>query len=129
MKSSLNFLQGHAILTEVHYDCFNFNFVDFLSLTHPSRLERIPAEINSFEILFSPKMLNTIQFSADWGFISIYSFKIYRAENFLILPLTPPSPTCCKYSRVYTHPAALRHVLWHLIWDYTVCSGTSHSNR
>ena len=32
----MNFLCGHAVLTEVLYDCSNFNFVHFLSLTHPS---------------------------------------------------------------------------------------------
>ena len=74
------FLQGHALLTEVLYGCSNFKFVHFLSLTHPSPslsqcLQRIPTEINSFEILFSlPKMLNKIKLSTDWGFISIYSF-------------------------------------------------------
>ena len=32
----MNFLWGHALLTEVLYDYSNFNFVHFLSLTHPS---------------------------------------------------------------------------------------------
>ena len=83
----MNFLQGHAVITEVLYGCSNFNFVHFLSLTHPSRLLRIPTEINSFEILFSlPKMLRKL--STDWGFISVYLFTVYQAENFLIIPHT-----------------------------------------
>ena len=31
-------------------------------------------------------MLNKIKLSSDSEFISIYSFKVYRAENFLIVP-------------------------------------------
>ena len=31
-------------------------------------------------------MLNKIKLSTDWGFISIYSLKVYQAKNFLIVP-------------------------------------------
>ena len=62
-SSHSNFIQStlwHAFLTEVLYDCSNLNFVHILSLTH----QRIPTEINSFEILFFlPKMLNEIKLS------------------------------------------------------------------
>ena len=49
-------------------------------------LRRIPTEIDSFEIkLFLPKTLHTKSLSTDWCFTSIYSFQVYRAENFLIV--------------------------------------------
>ena len=52
-------------------------------------MQRITTEINSFEIEFIlPKMFNKIKLSTDWGFISINSFKVYRAVKFLIVPRT-----------------------------------------
>ena len=33
-------------------------------------------------------MLNKIKLSTDWGLISVYSFSVYRVENFLIVPRT-----------------------------------------
>ena len=69
----MNSLRTHALLTEeILFDCsttlsqFNTPF---------ACLQQIPTETNSFEILFSlPKMLNKIELSTDWSFISIYSF-------------------------------------------------------
>ena len=60
----MNFLRGHGILTEVLYDCLNFSFVNFLSLTHPSPvcseflLKSITLKFYSFYHV--PKMLNEI---------------------------------------------------------------------
>ena len=66
---AMNFLWRYALLTEILYECYNFSFVHFISLTPPSRLQRISIEINSFEILFFlPKMLNKIILSTDRGF-------------------------------------------------------------
>ena len=68
----MNCLRRHAFLTEVLYDCSNFNFVHFLSLKLCSQ---IPTEVNSLEILFFvSKMLNKIKLSTDKCFISVYSF-------------------------------------------------------
>ena len=49
-------------------------------------LQQIPTEINGFEILFFLlKMLYKKKLSNDKGFISIYSFLVTGAENFLII--------------------------------------------
>ena len=41
-------------------------------LIHPSHLQQITTEINSFEILlFLPKMLNKLKLSTNWGFLII----------------------------------------------------------
>ena len=50
-------------------------------------LQQIPTEIKSFQILFFlPKMMNKIKLSNDWGFISIYSFQVHWAKDFLNVP-------------------------------------------
>ena len=78
MKSSWISFWEHILFTEVLYDCCNFNFVHFLSLT-------LRCPVCSFEILFFlSKMLNKIKLSTDFGFIPIYSFKVYRGENLIV---------------------------------------------
>ena len=67
---------GTCSSTVVFYDCSNFNFVHFLSLTHPSPVcsEFLLKSIALKFYSFYPKMLNKLKLSTDWGFISIYFF-------------------------------------------------------
>ena len=87
----MNFLQGHALITEVLYDYSKCPFSQF-NKPFPSVYSKKKFYwINSFESLFFlPKKLNKIKLSTNWGFISIYSFWEYQAEDCLIIPYIQP---------------------------------------
>ena len=86
----MNFLRGHAPLTEVLYDCSNFILVYFQFNNHSlDCTEFLSFEIISFEVLFFlPKMLNKIKISTDCSFLSVYSnFKYigpYMSWSYLV---------------------------------------------